>query len=103
VAIGAILADIRKNRLHVAAGARYFFVHAAQGISRGVVIEFRDSTDGSPGCGRVTILAGDVEGAVRTLPRLPLCRCGQSDCDHKKYPEPTGGVHNSQGKVCPHK
>lgn len=72
VTIGAVLANARENRFGVASRAGYFFVHAAKGVPRGVMIKFGNSTNGSPACVRVAILAGNVQGAVRTSARLPL-------------------------------
>ena len=48
VAIGAVLANVRENGLCVASRAGYFFVHAAEWIARGVVIEFGNGADGGP-------------------------------------------------------
>ena len=59
VTISAVLANVSENRFGVASRAGYLFVHAAERISRGVVIEFRDGADRSPACVRVAIFAGD--------------------------------------------
>jgi len=72
VAIGAVLANVGKNRLGVASRAGYFFVHAAKRVPRGVVVEFGNGADGGPACVRVTIFAGNGHGTVRTPTRLPL-------------------------------
>src|SRR6202007_1898040 len=48
VAIGAVLANIGEDGFQRAAGAGNFFVHAAQWVASGVVIEFRNCTDGRP-------------------------------------------------------
>lgn len=72
VTIGAILANVRENRLGVTARAGYFFVHAAKRIPRGVVIEFGDGANGNPACVRVAVFARYVEGTVRTPARLSL-------------------------------
>jgi len=74
VAILAILAYIRENRLHVALRAFHFFVHASQRIFGFIVIEFRNGLDRPPCRGRVTVLARDRERAVRTASSLPLRR-----------------------------
>lgn len=74
VAVLAILAYIRENRLHVALRAFHFFVHAAQRVFRLVVVEFRNGLDGPPCRGRVAVLARDRERAVRTTSSLPLRR-----------------------------
>jgi hypothetical protein len=77
VAVGAVFADVGEDRFHVAAGARNFFVHAAQRVASGVVIEFRDCADGRPTRGRMAVFAGNIQGSVRTPSRLPLRRCRQ--------------------------
>ena len=66
VAIGASLAHIRKNGLHVTLRAGHFFMHAAQWIVSLVVIKFGDSSNGAPACCGVTILAGNCQWTVRT-------------------------------------
>ena len=76
VTIGAILANVRENRLGVTPRAGHFFVHAAKRIPRGVMIEFGNGANGSPACVRVAIFAGNVEGTVRTPARLSLGDCG---------------------------
>jgi hypothetical protein len=72
MAVRAVLAHIGEDRLYVALRAVHFFVHAAKGISRGVVIEFRDGADRAPTRARVAILAGDGKRAVRIPSKLPL-------------------------------
>ena len=72
VAIGALLSNVREHRLGVASGAGHFFVHAAKRVPRGVVIEFGNGANGRPTRVRVAILAGNVQGTVRTSARLPL-------------------------------
>lgn len=90
MAIGAILADVGENRFDVAASARNLLMHAAQRISRRVVIKFGDRADGRPACRRVAVLAGNIERAVRTLLRLSLRReCGQSRGNHQQNAEPS--------------
>jgi hypothetical protein len=69
VALFAILADIGEHRLDVALVALHFFVQAPQRITRLVVIEFRNRTNGLPARRGVTVLARDRQGAVRT-PRV---------------------------------
>ena len=64
VAVGAILPDIRKHRLHVALHAFHLLVHAAQRITGLVVIEFRHCFHRAPAGGRVAIFAGDVQWTV---------------------------------------
>ncbi len=72
VATGAILGDVGEYRLGVAARAGHFFVHAAQRVSRGVMIEFWKGANRSPVGVRVAILASNVQGTVRTSFRLLL-------------------------------
>ena len=66
VATGAVLAHVGENRFGVAARAGYFFVHAAQRISRGFMIEFWNGANRSPAGVCVAILAGNIQGTVRT-------------------------------------
>jgi hypothetical protein len=79
VTIGAVLANVGKNRFYVASCAGYFFMHAAKRVARGVVVEFRNGANGGPACVRVAIFAGNVERAVRTSARLSLGGCGHNN------------------------
>lgn len=72
VAIRAILADVGEHRPEVAGRAVKFFVPAAKRISRGVVVEFRHSSNRRPACAGVTVLTRNGKGAVRTPARLSL-------------------------------
>jgi hypothetical protein len=72
VAIGAVFPDVGEYRLGVAAGAGNFLVHAAQGVPRGVMIEFGNRANRSPTRVGVTVFARNIEGTVRTSARLPL-------------------------------
>ena len=73
VAVGALLADVGENRLGVTLNATHTFVHAAQRIFGGVVIEFRNCADRFPSAERVTVLARNVETSVRAARvRRPL-------------------------------
>jgi hypothetical protein len=76
VAIRTILAHVGENWLYVAEGAGHLFVHAAEGVFRFVVIEFRNGADGPPTRGRVTVLAGNGERAVRVARSLILASRG---------------------------
>lgn len=60
VAIRAILADVCKNRLHVALHAFHFLVHPAQRVSRLVVVEFRHCADRTPTRRRMAVFARNV-------------------------------------------
>jgi hypothetical protein len=66
VTVGAFLAHVSEYRLHVALRASDPFVHAAQRVLRGVVIEFRDRPDGLPTAQGVAVLTGNAETTVRT-------------------------------------
>jgi len=72
VAVLAILSYVSKNRLNVALFALHLFVHATQRIPSFVVVKFGHGSNGLPGRGSVTVLAGHREGAVRALSRLLL-------------------------------
>jgi len=65
MAVRAFLAHIGKDELNVTLGAQHFLVHTAQRIPRFVVIKFRNATDGFPIEGSMTVLARNVEGAMR--------------------------------------
>ena len=69
VAIGALRTHIREDGLGMALRAAHAFVHAAQRIFRGVVIELRNSPDGLPPAQGVTVLAGNAEASVRAARR----------------------------------
>jgi hypothetical protein len=84
VAIGAVLANLGENGFCVASRAGYFFVHAAERIARGVVIEFGNGADGSPGGVGVAIFAGYRQRTVRTPFGLLLCRSHSGSCENQK-------------------
>lgn len=65
VAIRAVLSHIREYRLCMAFHALHFFVHSSQRVICLVVVEFRDSADGTPTRRRVTVLTWDSQCAVR--------------------------------------
>jgi hypothetical protein len=65
VAVRAIFPDISEDRFDVALRAGNFFVHAAKGISRGVVVELRNGADRNPACICVAVLARNRKRAVR--------------------------------------
>ncbi len=67
VAVLASLSDIGEHRLDVALDAGHRLVHAAQRISRLIVIEFGDRADGFPSGGSVAVLTGHVQISVRTM------------------------------------
>jgi hypothetical protein len=83
VTVRAVFADVGEHGLQVALGAVNFFVHAAKGISRGVVIEFGNGADRGPTCVCVAILARNGERAMRTPARLPLRRSLRGEDRHR--------------------
>lgn len=72
MAIRAVLTHIREDRLEVTFGAVNFFVHAAQRVSRAVVVEFRNGANRRPTGAGVAIFAGNRKRTVRTPAGLPL-------------------------------
>jgi len=87
VAVRAILPDIGKDRFDVALRAGNFFVHAAKGISRGVVIELRNRANRNPACAGVAVLARNRKRAVRAPCGLLLRvrRADEGQCKNKKH------------------
>jgi hypothetical protein len=69
MALAALCSDIREHRLGVALRARNPFVHSAQRIFCGVVIELRNGANRFPSAERVTVLTRNAEASVRT-PRI---------------------------------
>lgn len=67
VAILATLPDIAEHGFYVALHARNRLMHAAQWISRLVMIEFRNSADRRPSIRGVTILARNIQISVRAV------------------------------------
>ena len=65
VAIGALFPDVSKYRLDMALGAGDTFVHAAQRVTRAVVIELGNVADRLPSAEGVAVLARDGQRAVR--------------------------------------
>ena len=65
VAVRAILAHIREDRLNVAFGTFHFFMHPAQRVLCLVVLEFRNRPDREPSRCCVAVLAWDRKWAVR--------------------------------------
>jgi len=86
VAIGTLRSHVAEHRLRVALRAAHAFVHAAQRILRGVVIEFRNSPDGLPSSQGVTVLTRNTKAAVRASRRrgrLRLAACHGSRQDRQ--------------------
>jgi len=96
VATGAVLANVGEHWLGVASRAGNFFVHAAQRVSRAVVIKFGDGANGSPTCIGVAIFASNVQRTMRTSFRLLLCG-RNSDTPHHQNKE----CHQLANLKCP--
>jgi len=58
VTIGAVFADVREFWLGVALRTVQSFMHAAERVSRFVMIEIRSFTNRSPGSGSMAIFTG---------------------------------------------
>ena len=67
MAILATLSNVRKNHLHVTPGAGHGSVHAAQGITRLIVVELGDRPDRLPATRAMAVLAGKSQVAVRAV------------------------------------
>ena|SRR5208283_924036 len=67
VAVLAPLSNVGENRLDVTLDAGDRLVHAAQGITRLIVIEFRNCSYGLPPVRGVAVLTWSSEIAVRTV------------------------------------
>jgi hypothetical protein len=67
MAVLASLPDVREYGLHVTLDAGHRLVHAAQGVSCLIVIEFWNRTDRFPSGSCVTVLTRDVQISVRTV------------------------------------
>lgn len=78
VAVLAVLSHVRENRFHMALRALDFFMHAAQRIPSGVVIEFRVRLDRAPRGRRVAIFAREGQRrAMRTCRSRPSLWLGK--------------------------
>jgi len=67
MAVLAALANTAEHRFHMTLGARHRLMHAAEGISGLIVIEFRNGAYRFPPARCVTVLTGDVQISVRTV------------------------------------
>lgn len=85
VAVGAIFADVREDRLNMALGAFHFFVHPAQRIARLVVIEFWDRPYRTPSRRGVAVLARNSKGTMRVASDLFLVVGGGMDA-RRRHP-----------------
>jgi len=72
VAVLAILANVREDRLDVALTALHFFMHSAKRILGLVVIELRHGADGTPARSVVAVLTRNRKRPVRTSSGLFL-------------------------------
>lgn len=72
MAVRAILSDIGENWLCMTLGAFHLFVHAAQRVTRFVVIEFGNGSNGPPTRGGVAVFARNRQGTMRAPGGLPL-------------------------------
>lgn len=87
VAIRAVLPHISEDRLDVALRAGNFFVHAAERIPRGVVVEFRNGANRNPAGVGVAVLARNSKRAVRAPCGLLLRirRADEGKCKNKEH------------------
>jgi hypothetical protein len=100
MAIRAVLSNFGENWIGVASRAGYFFVHAAQRVSRGVVIEFRNGADRGPASGGVAIFTRYIKRSVRTSTWLPLRRCGHKAGEAEKYDHEPASHLDPRVNVC---
>ena len=86
VAVLTAVSDVGEDWLDVALNAGYRLVHAAQRIPRLIVIKFRNCADRPPSVGRVAVLTGNVQIAVRTVSaRRSLRLSGDSGQRQQQY------------------
>lgn len=64
VAVGTVRSGVREHRLGMTLGTSHSLVQAAKRIFRGVVIELRNRADRLPPCGRMAVLARDIQVAM---------------------------------------
>jgi hypothetical protein len=100
MAIRTILSNVGENWFGVASRAGYFFVHPAQRISRGVVIELGDGADRGPAGGGVAIFAGNIKRSVRTSTRLPLRRYWRQAGEAEKHDHKPTSHLDPRGNGC---
>ena len=85
MAVLAAVSDVGEHWFDVALNAGHRLVHAAQRIARLIVIEFRNRADRPPSVGRVAVLTGDIQIAVRTVSaRRSLCLRVSRDCGQRQ-------------------
>ena len=66
MALAALRSDVCEDGLGMALRAGNAFVHSAQRIFRGVVIELRNCSNGFPAAQRVAVLTGNAKASMRT-------------------------------------
>ena len=64
VAVGTVRSGVREHRLGMTLGTSHSLVQAAKRIFRCVVIELRNRADGLPACGRMAVLARNIQVAM---------------------------------------
>jgi hypothetical protein len=84
MAILTALANIGEYEPDVTSGTRNGRVHAAQGIFRLVVIEFRNSADRFPRIRGVAVLASQVQIAVWTMRSCWTLGMGHTKSTHQR-------------------
>jgi len=88
VAVLAALPHVGEYRLDVTLHAGHGLVHTAERVARLIMVEFGNGADRFPSARRVTVLAGHVQVAVRTVRAcgaLPLCASRNSGKRQQKY------------------
>ena len=64
MAVGTVRSGVREHRLGMTLGTSDSLVQAAKRIFRCVVVELRNRADGLPACGRMAVLARDIQVAM---------------------------------------
>lgn len=64
VAVGTVRSGVREHRLGMTLGTSHSLVQAAKRVFRCVVIELWNRADGLPACGRMAVLARDIQIAM---------------------------------------
>lgn len=102
VAVLAVLSHVRENRFHMALRALDFFMHAAQRIPSGVVIEFRVRLDRAPRFRRVAIFAREGQRrAMRTGCTRPVLLLGRPRSLGGRRTIESGISRNGEGQQSP--
>ena len=104
MAISAFGADVGKNWLDVTLGTSDILMHTAKRVAGLVVIELRFIPDRLPAAQGVTILAGNIQGAMRAARTRALFGLGgkykrtQHQQPNSDY-ESDGGSHRCHPKI----